>query len=326
MTEFSMAEIIKDKHVILNKLKTQIRQVIIGQDHMVNSILIGILTQGHVLIEGVPGLAKTKTILTLANALSLDFKRVQFTPDLLPADLIGTMIYNQKDGSFYPRKGPIFTNILLADEINRAPAKVQSALLEVMQERQVTIYDHSYQVIEPFFVLATQNPIEHEGTYSLPEAQVDRFMLKINIDYPEREEEFQILNRMEKTDNFSIDKVMDKDEILGLRDIVKEIYIEEKLKRYIVDIVIATRKPSKYGIDIDHLIQYGASPRATIYITRACKANAFLNGRYFVTPEDIKDIGLDVLRHRIILSYEAEAEQRTSDSIIREIFNSIEVP
>ncbi len=326
MNDFGIAEVIKEKHKSIESLKNQLRQVIIGQEHMIASILTGILTNGHVLIEGVPGLAKTKTIVTLANALSLDFKRVQFTPDLLPADLIGTMIYNQKENKFSPRKGPIFTNILLADEINRAPAKVQSALLEVMQERQVTIYDNSYTVSEPFFVLATQNPIEHEGTYPLPEAQVDRFMLKINITYPTREEEYQILNRMEKTDEIPVSKVMDEKEILSLREVVKEIYIEDKLKRYIVDIVSATRKPSQYQMEMDHLIQYGASPRATIYITRAAKANAFLHGRYYVTPEDIKEIGLDVLRHRIILSYEAEAEGKTTDSVIREIFNNIEVP
>lgn len=324
--EFGIAEEVRDKHKFINNIKNQLHRVIVGQEHMINSVLIGILTEGHVLIEGVPGLAKTKTIITLADALSLDFSRVQFTPDLLPADLIGTMVYNQKDGCFYPRKGPIFTNILLADEINRAPAKVQSALLEVMQERQVTIYDNSYPLEEPFFVLATQNPIEHEGTYPLPEAQVDRFMLKINITYPSKEEEFQILNRMEKTDEIKIEKIIEKNDILMLRNMVREIYIEEKLKRYIVDIVSATRKPSDYGINIDHLVQYGASPRATIYITRACKANAFLQGRYYVTPEDIKEVGLDVLRHRIILSYEAEAEEKTTDSIIREIFGNIEVP
>lgn len=326
MNEFQIADIIKEKHQAINTLKAQIKQVIIGQEHMINSILIGILTEGHVLIEGVPGLAKTKTITTLSDAIDLDFKRVQFTPDLLPADLIGTMIFNQKDFSFYPKKGPIFTNILLADEINRAPAKVQSALLEVMQEKQVTISDHTYKVMEPFFVLATQNPIEHEGTYPLPEAQIDRFMLKINISYPTRDEELEILNRMEKTDDIGIDKVMDQTEIIKLRDIVKDVYIEDKLKKYIVDIVIATRKPSLYGIDLDHLIQFGASPRATIYITRACKANAFLNGRYFVMPDDIKEVGLDVLRHRLILSYEAEAEEINTDSIIRDIFNNIEVP
>ncbi len=326
MNDFGIAEIIRERHKSIESLKNQLRQVIIGQDHMVNSILVGILTNGHVLIEGVPGLAKTKTIVTLASALSLDFKRVQFTPDLLPADLIGTMIYSQKDNNFYPRKGPIFTNILLADEINRAPAKVQSALLEVMQERQVTIYDKTYVVSEPFFVLATQNPIEHEGTYPLPEAQVDRFMLKINITYPSSEEEYQILNRMEKTDDFEVSKVLDEKNILELREIVREVYIEDKLKRYIVDIVSATRKPSQFGINIDHLVQYGASPRATIYITRAAKANAFLQGRYYVTPDDIKEIGLDVLRHRIILSYEAEAEEKTTDQVIREVFSNIEVP
>lgn len=326
MNDFGIAEIIRERHKSIESLKNQLRQVIIGQDHMVNSILVGILTNGHVLIEGVPGLAKTKTIVTLASALSLDFKRVQFTPDLLPADLIGTMIYSQKDNNFYPRKGPIFTNILLADEINRAPAKVQSALLEVMQERQVTIYDKTYVVSEPFFVLATQNPIEHEGTYPLPEAQVDRFMLKINITYPSSEEEYQILNRMEKTDDFEVSKVLDEKSILELREIVREVYIEDKLKRYIVDIVSATRKPSQFGINIDHLVQYGASPRATIYITRAAKANAFLQGRYYVTPDDIKEIGLDVLRHRIILSYEAEAEEKTTDQVIREVFSNIEVP
>lgn len=326
MNDFGIAEIIRERHKSIESLKNQLRQVIIGQDHMVNSILVGILTNGHVLIEGVPGLAKTKTIVTLASALSLDFKRVQFTPDLLPADLIGTMIYSQKDNNFYPRKGPIFTNILLADEINRAPAKVQSALLEVMQERQVTIYDKTYVVSEPFFVLATQNPIEHEGTYPLPEAQVDRFMLKINITYPSSEEEYQILNRMEKTDDFEVSKVLDEKSILELREIVREVYIEDKLKMYIVDIVSATRKPSQFGINIDHLVQYGASPRATIYITRAAKANAFLQGRYYVTPDDIKEIGLDVLRHRIILSYEAEAEEKTTDQVIREVFSNIEVP
>jgi len=326
MTELDLRAKIRDSAARIDKLRSEIQRVIIGQEHMVNSLLIGLLTDGHVLIEGVPGLAKTKTILTLSQVLDLAFKRIQFTPDLLPADLVGTMIYNQGDGKFYPHKGPVFTNILLADEINRAPAKVQSALLEVMQERQVTISDSTYQVPEPFFVLATQNPIEQEGTYPLPEAQVDRFMLKITITYPTQEQELGILSRMEKSDDIAVESVLTAQDILAMKELVKEIYVEEKLKKYIVDIVCCTRKPSAYGLDMDHLIEYGASPRASIYITRAAKANAFLQERYYITPEDIKEVGLDVLRHRVILSYEAEAEEKTTDALIRDVFNHIEVP
>ncbi|MBN2455569.1 MAG: AAA family ATPase [Sedimentisphaerales bacterium] len=302
-------------------------KVIVGQRYMLEHILIGLLANGHILLEGVPGLAKTMAVTTLSRAINADFRRIQFTPDLLPADLIGTQIYRQSDGDFYTRKGPIFANIILADEINRAPAKVQSALLEAMQERQVTIGEETFDVPKPFLVLATQNPIEQEGTYPLPEAQLDRFMLKIKIDYPNKAEERKILDRMAATNpNFDIKAVITPDQIAEVRSVVDEIYIDEKIKDYIVDIVCATREPAKYGIEMANFINYGASPRATIYLAIAAKAHAFIQQRGYVTPQDVKSIGPDVLRHRVIVSYEAEAEDKTSEDIIKTIFDNIEVP
>jgi MoxR-like ATPase len=294
---------------------------------MLERMLVGLLANGHILLEGVPGLAKTMAVTVLSRAIRADFKRIQFTPDLLPADLIGTQIYRQSDGEFFTRKGPVFANIILADEINRAPAKVQSALLEAMQERQITIGQETFALPDPFLVLATQNPIEQEGTYPLPEAQLDRFMLKLKIDYPSKEDERVILDRMAQTNKkFDIAGVVSPQEILDARSVVDEIYIDEKIKDYIVDIVYATRQPEKYGLDIKPFISYGASPRATIFLALAAKANAFIQGRGYVTPQDVKTIGYDVLRHRLIVSYEAEAEDKTSEDIIKQIFDNIEVP
>jgi len=286
------------------------------------------LANGHILIEGVPGLAKTLSVKVLAQAIRTKFQRLQFTPDLLPADLIGTLIYNPKDGAFTTKKGPIFANIILADEINRAPAKVQSALLEAMQERQVTIGENTFKLDEPFLVLATQNPIEHEGTYPLPEAQVDRFMLKLKIDYPSKEEELKIMKRMAGTDKkISVSPVVGPEDIIRARKIVDEVYMDEKIERYIVDIVFATRQPKTYNLDdLTTLIQYGASPRASIYLSVASKAYAFLQGRGYVVPQDVKTIGMDVLRHRIIVTYEAEAEDKTSEDIVRRVFEGVRVP
>ncbi|MFH0921227.1 MAG: MoxR family ATPase, partial [Fibrobacterota bacterium] len=295
--------------------------------YMIERLLIGILTKGHVLLEGVPGLAKTLAVNTLAKVMDTGFKRIQFTPDLLPADLVGTMIYNQKDGTFVPKKGPIFSNIILADEINRAPSKVQSALLEVMQERQVTIGDTTYKVDEPFLVLATQNPIEQEGTYPLPEAQVDRFMLKLRIGYPTREEERQIVDRMAVQSEPQLAKVITPKDLLEARKLVETVYIDEKIKDYIVSIVFATRDPAAAGLkDLKGLIEYGASPRASIYLTQAAKGHAFIRRRGYVTPEDVKSVGADVLRHRVILTYEAEAEELTPDMVVKKVFDAVEVP
>ena len=321
-------EKVSKESVVINGLVQEIRKVIIGQDYLVNRLLVGILANGHILVEGVPGLAKTLSIKTLAQAVDAKFQRIQFTPDLLPADLIGTLIYNPKEGTFSVRKGPVFANIILADEINRAPAKVQSALLEAMQERQVTIGENTYKLDEPFLVMATQNPIEQEGTYPLPEAQVDRFMLKINITYPTIEEEQRILKVMGVTDKkFAVNPVIRPQDILRIRETVNEIYLDEKLEKYILDIVFATREPKKYKLDeLSGLIQYGASPRATIYLALAAKAYAFTQGRGYVSPQDIKTIGPDVLRHRVIVSYEAEAEEKTSEDIIKKILSEIEVP
>jgi MoxR-like ATPase len=294
---------------------------------MLERMLIGLLANGHILLEGVPGLAQTMAVTTLSRAINADFRRIQFTPDMLPADLIGTQIYRQSDGKFYTRKGPIFANIILADEINRAPAKVQSALLQAMQERQVTIGEETFDVPKPFLVLATQNPIEQEGTYPLPEAQLDRFMLKLKIDYPNKAEERKILDRMAATNTeFDIKAVISPQQISEVRSVVDEIYIDEKIKDYIVDIVFATREPDKYGIKMAKFISYGASPRATIYLAVAAKAHAFIQQRGYVTPQDIKSIGPDILRHRVIVSYEAEAEDKTSEDIIKTIFDNIEVP
>ena len=322
-----IGEMVKQKSEFVRALFAEMDKVIVGQRYMLERMLIGLLANGHILLEGVPGLAKTMAVTVLSRAINADFRRIQFTPDLLPADLIGTQIYRQSDGNFHTRKGPIFANIILADEINRAPAKVQSALLEAMQERQVTIGDETFPVPSPFLVLATQNPIEQEGTYPLPEAQLDRFMLKLKIDYPEKEEERQILDRMAATDiQFDIKAVISPEDISQVRNIVDEIYIDEKIKDYIVDIVCATREPDKYGIEMANFINYGASPRATIYLAVAAKAHAFVQQRGYVTPQDVKSIGPDVLRHRVIVSYEAEAEDKTSEDIIKTIFDSIEVP
>jgi len=310
----------------IEQLIREARRTIVGQKYMMERLLIGLLTRGHILLEGVPGLAKTLAVKTLASMIDARFQRIQFTPDLLPADLIGTMIFNQKDGSFYPRKGPIFANIILADEINRAPAKVQSALLEAMQERQVTIGDHTYALEEPFLVLATQNPIEQEGTYPLPEAQIDRFMLKLVIDYPDPAEERQILDLMSTEDPVLPGRIVAPAEILRVREVVKEIYVDERIKDYIVRLVHATRNPQEFELDLKDLIQFGASPRATIYLAQASRAHAFIKGRGYVTPEDIKAVGMDVLRHRIILTYEAEAEEITTESVISRIFDAVQVP
>ena len=317
---------VNDESGFVERLIHEAHRVIVGQKYMMERLLIGLLTRGHILLEGVPGLAKTLAVKTLASIIDAKFHRIQFTPDLLPADLIGTMIFNQKDGTFYPRKGPVFANIILADEINRAPAKVQSALLEAMQERQVTIGDHSYTLDEPFLVLATQNPIEQEGTYPLPEAQIDRFMLKLVIDYPDSAEERQILDLMSTDDPVLPDRIIAQTDILRVREVVKEVYVDERIKDYIVRLVHATRKPEEYEPDLKDLIQFGASPRATIYLAQASRAHAFIKGRGYVTPEDIKAVGMDVLRHRIILTYEAEAEEISTESVISRIFDAVQVP
>ena len=309
-------------------LRQEISKVIVGQKYLVERLLTGILANGHVLLEGVPGLAKTLAVKTMASAMEAKFNRIQFTPDLLPADIIGTLIYNQQKGEFLTQKGPIFANIILADEINRAPAKVQSALLEAMQERQVTIGGETYPLPEPFLVLATQNPIDQEGTYTLPEAQVDRFMIKLKIRYPEKTEKRLILHMMAKTRvSEEINTVVTPEKVMQAREIVDEIYIDDKIKDYIVDIVFATREPKKYGLEgLENMIQFGASPRATIALTLASKAHAFLQGRGYVVPQDIKDIALDVLRHRIIVTYEAEAEGVSSEDIVAKVLNKIAVP
>ena len=311
----------------VDKLMSQISTVIVGQHYLIERLLIGILANGHILIEGVPGLAKTLSVNTLANAIQAKFQRIQFTPDLLPADLIGTMIYNPQTSEFTIKKGPIFANMILADEINRAPAKVQSALLEAMQERQVTISDTTFKLEEPFLVMATQNPIEQEGTYPLPEAQVDRFMLMLKIGYPSPTEERIIMDKNTSTESIAVGRIITPQEILTARDVVRSIYIDDKIKDYIINIVFATREPEKYGLaDIKDLISFGVSPRATIYLNLAAKAHAFLKGRGYVTPEDIKAIGHDVLRHRLLITYEAEAEEITSDDLVTKIFDTIEVP
>ena len=299
----------------------------VGQNNLIEKLIIGFLTDGHVLVEGVPGLAKTTAINTLAKAIKADFRRIQFTPDLLPADLIGTQIYSPKDGNFSTKKGPIFANIILADEINRAPAKVQSALLEAMQEKQVTIGQETFKLPSPFLVMATQNPIEQEGTYPLPEAQVDRFMLKVLIDYPNKEEEIKIMKRITQNDQFDILQVITPEKILELRKLISSIFLDEKLYDYIANIVFATRNPELFGLEkLKSLIEFGASPRASINLVKASKAHAFLQGRGYVTPQDIKTIGADVLRHRVMVSYEAEAQNITSDDILLTIFDKIDVP
>ena len=311
----------------LPKLRQEIGRVIVGQQYLVDRLLVGLLANGHVLLEGVPGLAKTLSIRTLATATSADFKRIQFTPDLLPADVIGTLIYNPKDSTFHTRKGPIFANMVLADEINRAPAKVQSALLEAMQEHQVTIGDTTYPLPEPFLVLATENPIDQEGTYPLPEAQVDRFMLKLKVGYPSKSDEREILDRMSSTDpNLSVDGVTSLDVIKEARKHVNEVYMDPKIRDYVVDLIFATRSPSDYKLELGQYIQFGASPRATISLTLAAKAWALMQGRVYVVPQDIKEIGMDVLRHRVIPSYEAEAEEISSEDLIKSIFETVPVP
>ena len=308
-------------------LTQEMGRVVVGQQGLVRSLIIGLLSNGHVLLEGVPGLAKTLTVRTLASCIHAHFSRIQFTPDLLPADLVGTLIYNPREGVFTTRKGPVFANLILADEINRAPAKVQSALLEAMQERQVTIGEETFKLPDPFLVLATQNPLEQEGTYPLPEAQLDRFMLKVVVGYPTRSEERQILDAMATSSpRTSVDALVTTDQILEARTVVNSIYVDDRVKDYIVDLVWATREPLKYNLKLDGLIRYGASPRATIYLTLAAKAHAFLQGRGYVTPHDVKSIGTEVLRHRIAVSYEAEAESISSEDIVRRVFEGLPVP
>ena len=322
-----IGERVERESSFLEQIRKEISSIIVGQEYMIERLLIGLLCNQHVLLEGVPGLAKTLSVTTLARAINASFRRIQFTPDLLPADLIGTLVYNPKSGDFTTKKGPVFANIILADEINRAPAKVQSALLEAMQERQVTIGEETHKLDDPFMVLATQNPIEQEGTYPLPEAQVDRFMLKLKVTYPSRAEELQILKRMARaSQEIKINPIIKPDDIKRLRTLTDEIYIDEKIEEYIVDIVQATRNPEAYKLQIRDLIQYGASPRATIFLTIASKAYALIQGRGYVTPQDVKSIGMDVLRHRVIISYEAEAEEKSSEDIIGQIFNTVEVP
>jgi MoxR-like ATPase len=320
-------EKVKSASSFIEELVREIEKVIVGQKYLIDRLLVGLLANGHVLLEGVPGLAKTLSVKTLSDTIKTKFQRVQFTPDLLPADLIGTLIYEPDKGTFTTKKGPIFANIILADEINRAPAKVQSALLEAMQERQVTIGENTFPLDEPFLVLATQNPIEQEGTYPLPEAQVDRFMLKLKINYPTKAEERQIMDRMAFTEKLiSVKPVISPKQILETRKIIDEIYIDDKVKDYIIDLVFATRDPDEYKLDLKRYIEYGASPRATIYLTLAAKAFAFIQGRGYVTPQDVKSIGMDVLRHRVIITYEAEAEDMTSEDVIQKIFDEVEVP
>ncbi|MEE8404276.1 MAG: AAA family ATPase [candidate division Zixibacteria bacterium] len=318
---------VEKESAFVKQLTEQISKVIVGQKILIERLLIGALANGHILIEGVPGLAKTLAVQTLSDTIDAKFRRIQFTPDLLPADLIGTMVYNPKTSQFTVKKGPIFANIILADEINRAPAKVQSALLEAMQERQVTIGGETHKLDDPFLVLATQNPIEQEGTYPLPEAQIDRFMLMVKIGYPSPTEEREIMDRYTVKEVPKADKVVKPKDILRAREVVREIYVDDKVKEYIVNIVFASREPAKYGLDdLTDLIAYGASPRASLFLNLAAKAHAFLKGRGYITPEDIKAIGHDILRHRIIVSYEAEAEEIKSDDIVNKIFDAVEVP
>jgi MoxR-like ATPase len=318
---------VKEARQWVEPLLSEVGKVVVGQKKLVHRLLTGLLCNGHVLLEGVPGLAKTLTVRTLAGCIRTGFQRLQFTPDLLPADLVGTLIYNPRDSEFTTKLGPIFSNLILADEINRAPAKVQSALLEAMQERQVTIGDTTYPLPDPFLVLATQNPIEQEGTYQLPEAQLDRFMLKVTVGYPTREEERGILDAMATSSpRLEVQPVVTAEEIIRARSLVNAIYVDDRVKDYIVDVVFASRDPAAYKLKLDGLIRYGASPRATIYLTLAAKAHAFIAGRSYVTPQDVKTIGLDVLRHRIGVSYEAEAESITSESIVESIFAGLPVP
>ena len=323
----ALNELVAKESAFVDRLLNEIGKVIVGQQYMVERILVGLLTGGHVLLEGVPGLAKTLTVRTLCDAIHAKFARIQFTPDLLPADLVGTVVYNQLKGEFTSKLGPIFANLVLADEINRAPAKVQSALLEAMQERQVTIGDRTYPLPEPFVVMATQNPIEQEGTYPLPEAQIDRFMLMVNVGYPTREEERKIMDRMTQPEPLRVEAVVTPAELLEARKVVKQVYVDEKVKEYIVDVVFATRQPAKHGLkDLAPLVEYGASPRASIALNMAARAHAFLRHRGYVTPEDVKAVGPDVLRHRLVLTYEADAEEVTSEQIVKRVFEVVEVP
>ncbi|MBH24678.1 MAG: ATPase [Myxococcales bacterium] len=322
-----LSELVRAEAKFTERIMAELDRVIVGQRYMIERLLLGLLCDGHVLLEGVPGLAKTLTVKSLAKTLDVDFQRLQFTPDLLPADLIGTMIYNQDTRDFSTKKGPIFTNLVLADEINRAPAKVQSALLEAMQEHQVTIGPTTHPLPDPFLVLATQNPLEQEGTYPLPEAQVDRFMLMITVSYPTREEERLIMDRMSSGEKIELNPVSSVEDILKARKLVNQIYLDDKIKEYIIDIIFATREPESFGLSqLSDLIDYGASPRASIYLNRAARAHAFLRQRGYVTPEDVKAVAPDVLRHRIILTYEAEAEEKTSEDVLRTILEQIEVP
>lgn len=318
---------IQQDALFIQDLRKEMAKVVVGQEDLINALLVGLIANGHVLVEGVPGLAKTLTVKTLAQCISAGFQRIQFTPDLLPADITGTLIFNPKESTFSVRKGPIFSNILLADEINRAPAKVQSALLEGMQERQVTISDSTFKLPDLFMVLATQNPIEQEGTYPLPEAQVDRFMLKVDITYPSKQEEAKVLELMARQTMPQAGKVVTMEQVLQARQTADLIYVDDKIKNYVLDLVIATREPEKHGLEkIKPWIRYGASPRATIFMIQAAKAYAFINGRGYVTPEDIKAVGVDVMRHRILLTYEAEAENIGAEDILKSIFEAVEVP
>ena len=330
---FNLSELnerIRQESQFITNVKSELGKVIVGQNKMVDSLILGLLCNGHILLEGVPGLAKSLTVASLAKVIKASFNRIQFTPDLLPADLIGTLIYNQKNGSFETKKGPIFSNIILADEINRSPAKVQSALLEAMQERQVSIGSTTHKLDDPFLVLATQNPIEQEGTYPLPEAQVDRFMLKVIIDYPNREEELEIMKRMANTNNdfkSLIKPVISPDDIKRARYVVNDVYVDEKIHKYIIDLVFATREPENANLDdLKDLIDTGASPRASINLALTSKARAFMQGRGFVTPEDVRDVIMDVMRHRILLTFEAEAEEVKSVDVIQRIIETVEVP
>jgi MoxR-like ATPase len=323
----ALRDVVQQQSAWIKPLQDEISRVIVGQKHLVDRLLIALLTNGHVLLEGVPGLAKTLSLKTLANCVELDFKRLQFTPDMLPADIVGTMIYSPQNGDFHTKHGPIFSNLILADEINRAPAKVQSALLEAMQEHQVTIGEETYRLPNPFLVLATQNPLEQEGTYPLPEAQIDRFMMKVVITYPTRTEERAILDAMATTEpTAAVRTVVSGEQILQARHVVNAIHIDEKIRNYIVDLVLATRPPVAAALNLNGYIQYGASPRATINLCLAARATAFLSGRHFVTPQDVKSVALDVLRHRVAVSYEAEAENVTSEDIIRKILDTLPVP
>jgi MoxR-like ATPase len=323
----ALNELVAKESAFIDRITNEVSKVIVGQQYMIERILIGLLTGGHVLLEGVPGLAKTLTVRTLCDAISAKFARIQFTPDLLPADVIGTVIYNQQKGEFTSKLGPVFANLVLADEINRAPAKVQSALLEAMQERQVTIGDKTYTLPEPFIVMATQNPIEQEGTYPLPEAQVDRFMLMVKVGYPSREEERKIMDRMTSVEPLTATSVVTPQELIEARQIIKQVYVDEKVKDYIVEVVFATREPQKHNLkDLAPLIEFGASPRASIALNLAARAHAFLRHRGYVTPEDVKAVGPDVLRHRLVLTYEADAEEVTAEQVVRKVFEVVEVP